>query len=106
MKSYYDSDHSPIYVEIEYKNTIRKSGPGSWKLNDSLLENEEFVTSLNFFLAYAKEKHRGTEDKKMETGIFCIRFSKRIAKSKKSKELDLLREPENHLNVLLAQNPL
>ena len=40
----------------------------------------------------------------MEITIFCIRFSKRIAKTKRSRELDLLRE-QNHLIVLLDQNP-
>ena len=62
---YYDSDHSPIYTEIKYKNTERKAGPGFWKFNDPLLENEEFVTNLKFFIIHAKEKHSNTKDKKL-----------------------------------------
>lgn len=41
---------------------------------------------------------------KMEIRQFCIRFSKRLAMSKKSKEIDLLRKL-NLLNALLDQNP-
>jgi len=43
VKSYCDSDHSPIYAEIQYKNNQKLSGPGFWKFNNSLLDNEEFV---------------------------------------------------------------
>jgi len=108
---YYDSDHSPIYAEIQYKNNQKSSGPGFWKFNNSLLDNEEFVTYLKFFLIYAKEKHRDIEDKrihwemiKLEIRDFCIRFSKRISKEKKGKEIDLLCKLKQ-LNVLLDQNP-
>ena len=86
VKSYYDSDHSPIYAEIQYKNNQKSSGPGFWKFNNSLLDNEEFVTHLKFFLTYAKEKHRDTKDRrlywemiKMEIRDFCIRFSTEAA---------------------------
>ena len=111
VKSYYDSDHSPIYTEIKYKNTERKAGPGFWKFNNSLLENEEFVTNLKFFIIHAKEKHRNTKDKKlywemikMEIRMFCIPFCKRLAKSNRSKEIELLRKLKQ-LNVHLDQNP-
>ena len=65
VKSYYDSDHSPIYAEIQYKNNNKSSGPGFWKFNNSLLDNEEFVIHLKFSLTHAKEKHRDTNDKRL-----------------------------------------
>ena len=111
VKAYHDSDHSPIYVEIQYENSQKKSGPGFWKFNNSLLENEEFVINLKFFLIHAKEKHNNTDDKrlywemiKMEIRDFCIRFAKRLSKNKKTKEMDLLRKL-NELNVLIGKNP-
>ena len=111
VKAYHDSDHSPIYVEIQYENSQKKSGPGFWKFNNSLLENEEFVLNLKFFLIHAKEKHSKTDDKrlywemiKMEIRDFCIRFAKRLSKNRKNKEMDLLRKL-NELNVLLGKNP-
>ena len=110
VKSYYDSDHSPIYAEIQYKNNNKSSGPGFWKFNNSLLDNEEFVIHSKFFLTHAKEKHRDTNDKrlywemiKMEIRDFCIRFSKRFAKTKKKRETDLLCKLKQ-LNERLDQN--
>ena len=99
----YDSDHSPIYMEIQYKNSQKSPGPGFWKFNNSLLDNKEFLT-------HAKEKHRDTKDKrlywemiKMEIRDFCIRFSKRRAKAKREREIDLLCELKQ-LNERLDQN--
>ena len=90
VKSYYDSDHSPIYAEIQNKSNQKSSGPGFWKFDNCLLDNEELVTHLKFVLIYAKEKHRGIEDKrihwemiKLELSDFCSRFSKRLSKTKK-----------------------
>ncbi|KAL9987009.1 hypothetical protein ACROYT_G001243 [Oculina patagonica] len=111
VKAYHDSDHSPIYVEIQYENSQKKPGPGFWKFNNSLLENEEFVLNLKFFLIHAKEKHSYIDDKrlywemvKMEIRDFCIRFAKRLSKNRKTKEMDLLRKL-NELNVFLGKNP-
>ena len=107
---YYYSDHSPIFVEIQYKNNQKSSGPGFWKFNNSLLDNEEFVTHLKFFLTHAKEKHRDTKDKrlywemiKMEIRDFCIRFSKQVAKAKRKREIDLLSKLKQ-LNERLDHN--
>ena len=63
------------------------SDPRFWKFNNSLLDNEEFVTRLN--LIRAKEKHRDTKGKrsywemiKLEIRDFCIHFSKWLSKGK------------------------
>ena len=111
IKAYHDSDHSPIYVEIKHENAQTKRGPGFWKFNNSLLENEEFVLKLKFFLIHAKEKHSNTKDKrlfwemiKMEIRDFCIRFTKRLSKNKRSQEMNLLRKL-NELNIRHGQNP-
>ena len=65
---------------------------------------------LKFFLTHAKEKHRDTNDKrlywemiKMEIRDFCIRFSKRLAKTKRKREIDLLCKLKQ-LNERLDQN--
>ena len=68
------------------------------------------MTHLKFFLTHAKEKHRDIEDKrlywemiKMKIRDFCIRFSKRLAKANKKKEIDLLCRLQQ-LNERLDQN--
>ena len=65
VKSYYDLDHSLIYTGIEYKSNKKSSGPGVWKFNYSLHDNEDFVTHLKFFLIYAKEKHHDIKGKRL-----------------------------------------
>ena len=65
----------------------------------SVLENEEVVTNLRFFLIHAKEKHSNTNDKrlywemiKIEIRDFCVRFAKLLCKYKSDEEMDLLRK--------------
>lgn len=98
IKSYFDSDHSPIFMAFRQESKSGKSRePGLWKFNNSLLENEDFVTKLKFYVGYAKEKHRQCTSKKlywemikMEIRDFSIRFSKRLAQGKKTTEIHLL----------------
>ena len=47
--AYYDSDHSPVTISIKPEDIQEKRGPGYWKFNNSLLEDEEFVTLKNEF---------------------------------------------------------
>ncbi len=84
--AYYDSDHSPVIISIKPEGTQEKRGPGYWKFNNSLLENEEFVTKMGFIIKHASEKHKGIADKrfywemlKMDIRMFVIRFAKRKA---------------------------
>ena len=86
-------------------------GPGFWKFNNSLLENEEFVTKLKFLILNAKEKYREVTDKrlfwemiKMEIRIFSIRFAKRKAKEKRDMEFELLRKLQD-LNARIDAAP-
>ena len=89
ISAYYDSDHSPVIIPLAPEDEVPR-GPGFWKFNNSLLENEEFVTKLKFLILNGKEKYREVTDKrlfwemiKMETRIFSIRFAKRKAKEKR-----------------------
>ena len=86
-------------------------GPGFWKFNNSLLENEEFVTKLKFLILTAKEKYREVIDKrlfwemiKMEIRTFSIRFAKRKAKEKREMEFELLRKLQD-LNARIDAAP-
>ena len=94
IKSYFDFDHSPIFIAFRQESKSGKSrGPGLWKFNNSLLENEDFVTKLKFYVGYTKGKHRQCTSKKlywemikMEIRDFSICFSKRLAHRKKPTE--------------------
>ena len=114
ITAYYqkDTDHEAVTINIKPAEfDQRKRGPGFWKLNSSLLENDEFVIKLRFYIKYAAEKHKEIIDKRLSWEMikkkirtFSIRLSKRIAKKKRQKELDLLREL-NNLKKQCDQNP-
>ena len=66
--AYYDLDHSPVTISIKPEDIQEKRGPGYWKLNNSLLEDEEFVTKMSFVIKHAAEKHKDIADKKALLG--------------------------------------
>lgn len=101
ISAYYDSDHSPVTISIKPEDKQQNRGPGYWKFNNSLLENEDFVTKMSFIIKHAAEKHKDVVDKrlywemlKMEIRIFAIRFAKRKVNAEKNIELDRLRKLE------------
>lgn len=90
INDYYDTDHSPVTILIGPEEKQKQRGPGLWKLNNSLLENEELVSKMNFTIKIAKEKHKNVTEKrlfwemvKIEIRIFFIRFAKKKAGKKK-----------------------
>ena len=112
ISAYYDSDHSPVTISLTPEEQGVPRGPGLlWKFNNSLLENEEFVTKLKLLIQNAKEKYKQVTDKKlfwevikMEIRIFSIRFVKRKAKEKREMEFELLRKLHS-LNVRIDAAP-
>ena len=46
------SDHSHLYMEIAFASEAR--GPGYWKINNSILENKEYVDEINRIIAHGK----------------------------------------------------
>ena len=52
ISAYYDSDHSPVIISLTPEDQVPRE-PGFWKFNNSLLENEEFVTKFKFFILNA-----------------------------------------------------
>ena len=94
--AYYDSDHSPVTISIKPEDIQEKRGPGYRKFNNSLLEDEEFVTKMSFIIKQAAEKHKDIADKrlywemlKMEIRMFTIRFAKKKAYAERNIELGL-----------------
>ena len=40
------SDHAFVFLEMQFERIVR--GPGSWKINNSLLYNVEFIKGMNY----------------------------------------------------------
>ena len=109
--AYYDSDHSPVTISIKPEDIQEKRGPGYWKFNNSLLEDEECVTKMSFIIKHAAEKHKDIADKrlcwemlKMEIRMFAIRFAKKKAYAERNIELDLLQKLEE-MNLRIDVTP-
>ena len=112
--THHDSDHSPVNISLTSEDQSAPRGPGFWKFNNSLLQNEEFVTKLKSLIQNAKEKYKKVTDKrlfwemiKMEIRIFSIRFAKRKAKEKR--HIELLRKIQDlnaRIDTAPAGNPL
>lgn len=110
--AYYDSDHSPVTISIKPEGKHERRGPGFWKFNNSLLENEEFTTKMSFIIKHAAEKHKDIADKrlywemlKMEIRMFVIRFAKTKANADRNIKLDLLQKLEE-INLRIDQEIL
>ena len=108
---YHVSDHSPVTISIKPENKQEKRGPGYWKFNNSLLENEDFVTKMSFIIKHTAQKHKDVADKrlfwemlKMEIRIFAIRFAKKKANVERSTELNLLQKLEK-INSRIDETP-
>ena len=94
-------DHKAIRVQLQLENDNR--GPGLWKFNNSLLEDEIYVKLITDSYAVIQNKYSGIEDKrlkweliKMEIRGITIPFSKNKAKQLHQKERDI----RNRLQVL------
>ena len=63
INAYYDSDHSTVTISMRPEDKQEQRGPGFWKFNNLLLENEEFVTKIKFVIKHAKGKHKDVTEK-------------------------------------------
>ena len=89
------SDHSIISLTL-LRNTNKKKGPGLWKFNAALLQNNEYVEMLKNKLTFWNSKYKDitNENTKWDLIKSLIRiesknFSKKLAKKKKDYENEL-----------------
>lgn len=91
------SDHSAVIFNVQSSEHQRRSGPGFWKFNSSLLEDETYVNKIRDNIKLYKEKYKEVEDLglkwdviKMELRSFTIFYSKQKAKKERDKEKILI----------------
>ena len=83
-------------VKLKLNSPDNKRGPGLWKFNNSLLDDEGYVTLIRENYSSISEKYSGQEDKrlkwelvKMELRGLTIPYAKNKAKNIRRKEKDL-----------------
>ena len=87
-------DHKAVKLKLNGSNN--KRGPGLWKFNNSLLDDEDYVTLIRENYSPISEKYSGQEDKrlkwelvKMELRGLTIPYAINKAKNIRRKERDL-----------------
>jgi exodeoxyribonuclease-3 len=83
------SDHSPIILSLRQLEDCKR-GPGMWKFNNLLLENETFCTELKEEIEKFTVEHGDIVDHQIKWELLkyvlrahSIKFSKKLAKKKK-----------------------
>ena len=98
-----ETDHSAILLHIKSVELKQEKGPGFWKFNQSLLQDEAYVSKLHTELEWFKQKYIDIDDQslrwdliKMEIRGFTVKYSKNKARKRKSTETFL----RNQINDL------
>ena len=91
-------DHKATFLKINIRSELKR-GPGTWKFNNSLLEDDDFKEQISFYYPQIHEKYADVKDKqllweliKMEIRMKAIRYSKEKRYKFKKRELTLQKE--------------
>ena len=104
-----NSDHSPVYVKFSEGNETSR-GPSYWKFNNSLLDDQHFVTSLTERINYIIDNELNTiEDVRIRWDIlkyrirqYSMKYSKTAAERRRKRRLELeskVKELEAHVTA-------
>ena len=66
----YRSDHSPISIELKFINQVR--GRGTWKFNNSLLNDLEYVNLVKETINEVLSQYRTDENENLENATYSI----------------------------------
>ena len=99
-------DHKAIYISMSWTNPTSR-GPGLWKFNNSLLNDEEYVNKIRetyaqtcIYYSDSVNKRLFWEMLKMEIRAATISFSKNIAKSTHRREMEIRRQLDVLDNII------
>jgi hypothetical protein len=92
------SDHNIISLKIAIPQTQMR-GKGTWKFNNSLLKDHDFVNQMNQLLQGSIEKYSNVKDKRMKWDVVkmeirggCISYSSYKSKKDRQHETELIQE--------------
>ena len=102
-------DHKSIFLSIETKNELAR-GPGLWKFNNTLLEDENYKELIEFYYPQILVKYQEDTDKqllweliKMELRAKTTKYSKE-KRSKLRNEEKALQEEQQELDRKICNN--
>ena len=57
-------DHKAIFFGMELQSELKR-GPGTWKFNNTLLEDQDYIDLINFIYPRTLEKYKDVESKQL-----------------------------------------
>ena len=88
-------DHKAIFLGMELQSELKR-GPGTWKFNNTLLEDQDYIDLINFIYPRTLEKYKDVESKqllweliKMELRAKTMSYSKKKRAEVKKREIFL-----------------
>ena len=57
-------DHKAIFLGMELQSELKR-GPGTWKFNNTLLEDQDYIDLINFIYPRTLEKYKDVESKQL-----------------------------------------
>ena len=79
-------DHKTIYIDLTQPQNIKR-GPGFWKFNNSLLNDEEYIFRIQQLIPWLREKYFRLEDKNLVWELIKM-FLREHELQKRMEELD------------------
>ena len=96
-------------LNLQSLDQCNRSGPGFWKFNANLLEDEKYVTEIQENTLSFREKYNDVTDLglkwdviKMEIRSFTLQYSKKKARIERDKEKELQTKTNNLQEKLSA----
>ena len=96
-----ETDHSAVTLHLKTEDLLQPKAPGFWKFNNSLLDDEDFISAIRESLQDLGLKW---DLIKMEIRGFTIKYSKNKAKNKRNEEA-ALQNKADELMQKCDQNP-
>ena len=101
-----NTDHCAVQINLISEEFKQNKGPGFWKFNNSLLEDNQYVSQLRHNLPQVKSKYQTVENLglrwdliKMEIRGFTVKYSKIKARKQRHEEEIL----QNKINDLISR---
>ena len=81
-------DHKAIFLGMELQSELKK-GPWTWKFNNTLLEDQDYIDLLNFIYPRTLEKYKDVESKQLLWELIKMELRAKTISYSKKKELSL-----------------
>ena len=84
-------DHKAIFLSFEIQGEFKR-GPGSWKFNNQLLEDQDYINLINTSYNKILDKYKDVRSKRLLWGMIKMEIRSKTIQYSKNKRLVLKRK--------------